>query len=100
MVLVLMLLAGLGASAGGKTPATTPGVNILCAPGERHTRCSLEQGRGGRAGGGPPPTGRAAAPEDLTGYWVSVVTEHWHLRMLVPPKGDYSMLPLNPEGRK
>ena len=57
------------------------------------------QGRG-RAGGGPPPTGRAAAPRDLTGYWVSVVTEHWHLRMLVPPKGDFSMLPLNAEARK
>ncbi|MBI4887401.1 MAG: hypothetical protein HY824_09925 [Acidobacteria bacterium] len=43
---------------------------------------------------------RAAAPRDFTGYWVSVVTEHWHLRMLMPPKGDYSMLPLTPEGRK
>ena len=57
------------------------------------------QGRG-RAGGGPPPTGRAAAPKDLTGTWVSVVTEHWHLRMIVPPKGEFAMLPLNPEARK
>jgi hypothetical protein len=56
------------------------------------------QGRG-RAGG-PPPTARAAAPKDLTGTWVSVVTEHWHLRMLVPAKGDFAMLPLNPEARK
>ena len=54
----------------------------------------------GRAGGGPPQTGRAAAPKDLTGTWVSVVTEHWHLRMLVPPKGEFAMLPLNPEARK
>jgi hypothetical protein len=59
------------------------------------------QGRGrGAAPAGPPPTARAVAPKDFTGYWVSIVTEHWHLRMLVPPKGDYSMLPLNPEGRK
>ncbi len=58
------------------------------------------QGRGGRAGGGPPATARASAPKDFTGTWVSVVTEHWHLRMLMPPKGDYSMLPLNPEARK
>jgi hypothetical protein len=57
------------------------------------------QGRGGRAGG-PPPTARAAAPRDFTGYWVSVVTEHWHLRMRMPPKGDYSMLPINAEARK
>ena len=58
------------------------------------------QGRGRGAGDGPPPTARAAAPKDFTGYWVSMVTEHWHLRMLMPPKGDYSMLPLNPAARK
>lgn len=40
------------------------------------------------------------APRDFTGSWVSVVTEHWHLRMLMPPKGDYSMLPLTPMARK
>ena len=57
------------------------------------------QGRGGRAGGGPPPSPRATAPQDLTGYWVSVVTEYWHLRMLVPAKGDFAMLPLNPDAR-
>jgi hypothetical protein len=59
-------------------------------------------GRGGAAPAAPAQTvsGRAAAPRDFTGYWVSVVTEHWHLRMMVPPKGDYSMLPLTPEGRK
>ena len=58
------------------------------------------QGRGRAGGGGPPPSGRAGAPKDLTGYWVSVVTEHWHLRMLVPPRGDFSMLPLNAEARR
>ena len=58
------------------------------------------QGRGRAGGAGPAPTARAMAPKDYTGYWVSVVTEHWHLRMLMPPKGDYAMLPLNPEGRK
>src|SRR5260370_31804680 len=44
-------------------------------------------------------TARAAAPQDFTGYWVSVVAEQWHLRMLMPPKGDYSMLPLNAQAR-
>lgn len=44
---------------------------------------------------------RAAATKDLTGYWVSVITgENWHLRMLVPPKGQFSMIPLNAEGRR
>jgi len=65
-----------------------------------HDALAQGQGRGRGAPAGPPPTARAAAPKDLTGYWVSIVTEHWHLRMLVPPKGDYSMLPLNGEARK
>src|SRR5437867_4359000 len=43
---------------------------------------------------------RAAAPIDLTGYWVSVVTEDWRWRMLTPPKGDYASVPLNAEGRR
>lgn len=57
------------------------------------------QGRGG-AQNAPPPTARAAAPGDFTGYWVSEVTEKWRYRMLVPDKGDYTQVPLNPEGRK
>src|SRR5580693_8597591 len=47
-----------------------------------------------------PAAPRAAAPIDLTGYWVSVVTEDWRWRMIMPPKGDYTSVPLNPEGRK
>ena len=43
---------------------------------------------------------RAAAPLDLTGYWVSVVTEDWRFRMIVPDKGDYASVPLTPDGRK
>ena len=46
------------------------------------------------------PAPRAAAPIDLTGYWVSVVTEDWKFRMVTPPKGNYSGVPLNAEGRK
>ena len=49
---------------------------------------------------GPPPTPRASAPIDITGNWVSVVTEDWRWRMLTPKKGDYSSIPLSPEGRK
>ena len=41
-----------------------------------------------------------AAPIDMTGYWVSVVTEDWRFRMVTPPKGNYSGVPLNIEGRK
>jgi len=45
-------------------------------------------------------TAKAAAPLDLTGYWVSVVTEDWRYRMLTAPKGDYYSIPLTPEGRR
>jgi hypothetical protein len=62
---------------------------------------SAQQG-GQRAGGPPqpPPTPQAAAPIDLTGYWVSVVTEDWRWRMVTPPKGDFASVPLNAEGQK
>jgi hypothetical protein len=58
---------------------------------------SFAQARGGR--GGPPPTPKAAAPFDLTGYWVSIVTEDWRWRMF-PNKGDYAGVPLNADGRR
>ncbi len=64
--------------------------------------------RGGRGGPGGPPTGRIGAPVDLTGVWVSVVTEDWESRMRTPPKGDvgtgvglppgFGPIPLNPAG--
>jgi hypothetical protein len=56
----------------------------------------------GRVGGqtGTPPSPKEAAPIDLTGYWVSIVTEDWRYRMVTPAKGDYASVPLNPEGRK
>jgi len=45
-------------------------------------------------------TPKQAAPIDMTGYWVSVVTEDWKFRMVTPPKGNYAGVPLNAEGRK
>lgn len=47
-----------------------------------------------------PQAAREAAPIDMTGYWVAVVTEDWRFRMIVPPKGDYNSVPLNAEGRR
>ncbi|PWT99916.1 MAG: hypothetical protein C5B51_26180 [Terriglobia bacterium] len=58
------------------------------------------QGRGGARPPQPPQTPKAAAPIDLTGYWVANITTDWRWRMTVPPKGDYLGMPLNPEGRK
>jgi hypothetical protein len=56
------------------------------------------QAPGGR--GGAPPTAKAAAPIDITGYWVALITEDWRYRMMTPAKGDFSSIPLNPEGRR
>ena len=63
---------------------------------------ALSAQQGGRGGAPPqaPQTPQAAAPIDLTGYWVSVVTEDWRWRMVTPPKGDFASVPLNPEGTK
>lgn len=47
-----------------------------------------------------PTTARAGAAFDITGYWVSEVTEKWRFRMIVPDRGDYTQVPLNPAGRK
>ena len=55
--------------------------------------------RGGGAPG-PPRAPRAAAPIDLTGYWVSIVTQDWRWRMVTPAKGDYQGIPITPEARK
>lgn len=49
---------------------------------------------------GQPPTGRTAAPFDITGYWVALITDDWRYRMLTPPKGNVDYLSVNAEGRR
>src|SRR5580692_315220 len=56
------------------------------------------QGRGGPPNAGA--TAKASAPVDLTGYWVSYVTEDWRFRMVTPRKGDYQSVPMTAEARK
>jgi len=46
-----------------------------------------------------PGTPRGLAPIDLTGTWVSVVTEDWRFRMVTPPAKDYASVPLNAAAR-
>lgn len=64
--------------------------------------CALATTVAGQRGGPPQPPAspRAAAPIDLTGYWVSLVTEDWRYRMTTAPKGDYAGVPLNQAGRE
>ncbi len=59
---------------------------------------SLVQAQQGR---GAAQNARASAPVDLTGYWVSVVSEDWRLRMATPRKGDFESLPnFTADGRR
>jgi len=59
------------------------------------------QGRaGGRAAPAPPPTARATAPIDLTGNWVSIISEDWRWRMVTPAKGDYASVPITAEAKR
>ena len=61
------------------------------------------QGKGGGGKGGAPAAPavpRAAAPIDITGYWVSLVTEDWLYRMVTPAKGDTASVPLNNQGKQ
>ena len=75
------------------------GAIALCVAIVLATIDAAGQGRG-RGQAGPPQTARQAAPLDLTGTWVSVVTEDWRWRMVTPPKGDVASIPVTPEGRK
>jgi hypothetical protein len=52
--------------------------------------------RAQQQGGGPASSARDSAPIDITGYWVSYVTENWRYRMVTPPKGEYRRIPSSP----
>lgn len=56
-------------------------------------------------GGSPPPIrelppGQEGAPVDLTGTWVSIVTEDWRWRMTTPLIGDFANIPENAAARE
>ncbi len=73
---------------------------VLCILGVLSVFSVVHAQRGRGAAPEPPATPRAAAPIDLTGYWVSLVTDDWRWRMVTPPKGDVLYLPVNGEGRR
>jgi hypothetical protein len=53
----------------------------------------------GNAAPDAPRSARAAAPIDLTGYWVSIVTQDWRWRMVTPARGDYLHIPMTAEAK-
>ena len=69
-------------------------VCTLAIVGSANVAAQRGAGRGGAA------AARTAAPIDVTGLWVSVVTEDWRWRMRTPPKGDYASVPLTPAAIK
>jgi hypothetical protein len=62
---------------------------ILCALAEPTVVRAQQRGGGATSA-------RDAAPIDLTGYWVSYVTENWRYRMVTPAKGEYRRIPASP----
>src|SRR5256885_1085819 len=77
----------------GRTLVVTLAVCMLGAS------VAAQQRGGGRGAPAVPQTPQAQAPIDLTGWWVSVVTEDWRWRMVTPKKGDYASLPINADAR-
>jgi len=86
-------------------------VAVMCAAVFMGESSALAQRGGGGRGGGPPQPARALAPIDLTGTWVSIVTEDWRWRMVTPPApspggrggemtADVASIPVSAEGRK
>jgi hypothetical protein len=73
---------------------------ILCVVVAAAIVCGLVRLEAQRGNPQPPRAPRAAAPIDLTGYWVSIVTQDWRWRMVTPAKGDYQGIQMTPEGRK
>jgi hypothetical protein len=62
------------------------------------------KGKGGAPAVAVPANARAQAPIDLSGYWVSLVTEDWVYRMTIPPKdakgkADVASVPVTPAAR-
>ena len=47
----------------------------------------------GQRGAQAPQTAKAIASVDITGTWVSVITEDWKYRMVTPRKGDFDGVP-------
>lgn len=97
----------------GTVPHVAPGTNGAAEEFAKKHAVPVESVRGGAATmfpasargvtfakAGAAATLEPGVPVDLTGQWVSVVTEDWRWRMVTPPKGDYSSVPLNPAGVK
>jgi hypothetical protein len=94
VTVMVLALGNLLGQAGQRGQAQPPAAGGAAAPPAQGARGAQGGARGGQAAQTP----RSSAPVDLTGYWVSVVTEDWRWRMVTPPKGDFASIPTNPAG--
>ena len=60
----------------------------------------LMMAQGGRGPAQPPKSPKDSAPVDLTGTWVSLISEDWRWRMVTPLKGDAASIPYKSDARK
>jgi hypothetical protein len=74
--------------------ATAFAASVVLAP------AAEAQRRGNQAQAPAANSARAMAPFDITGHWVSLITDDWVYRMITPAKGDVSYIPLNADGRR
>ncbi|HTW75084.1 MAG TPA: hypothetical protein VMD56_09235 [Steroidobacteraceae bacterium] len=89
------LLRSAASLSGATRPALWRAGWSLCA-------CAWLWSPGAQAAAPPRTPAAAATPEaqtplgfDLPGYWVSIVTQNWRFRMVVPLRGDYAEIPIN-----
>src|SRR5262245_33900773 len=61
---------------------------------------TLDEIRGQGRGNQTLVSARAGAPFDPSGYWSSLITQNWRLRMVPPAKGDYIGIPISAAGKK
>jgi hypothetical protein len=91
VILVLVLAIGAGSASIAQTDRATEGQKPRKCDYDINADCRTRDEK-------PRSQDREGAPVDLTGYWVSVVTEDWRWRMMTPPKGDIASVPLSVEG--
>lgn len=94
--------AGLTLILAGVLACTACSIGVAQAQGRGRGAAAARRAAGGPAGPGAPPAQPAQkeAPFDSSGYWVSLITEAWHYRMLVPGPGDYDEIPLSLAGKE
>jgi len=85
--------------------AETHGLPFEATRGGAHTALPEYMPAAGAAAAARPPQAPSRPPPenaviDVTGHWVAIVNEDWRWRMVTPPKGDVTSVPLNAEGRR